>query len=55
MKVFSKFRLARSVYGKILDMTKSEHLNYLRSKLTKVKRCQNIANHYDQGLITFLS
>jgi hypothetical protein len=41
MKVFSKFRLVlMSVYGKVLDMIKSEHLNYLRSKLTKVKRCQ---------------
>jgi hypothetical protein len=31
MNELSKLRLAlRSVHGKILDMTKSEHLNYLK-------------------------
>jgi hypothetical protein len=48
MKVFSKFRLAlRSVYGKIVDMTKGLHLNYSKSNLNKVKGGQNITNHHD--------
>jgi hypothetical protein len=52
--VLSKFRMAlRSVHGKILEMTKSEHLNYLRSKLTKVKRWKNKVNHHEKGVITF--
>jgi hypothetical protein len=39
MNVFSRFRMAlRSVHGKILDMTTSDHLNYIRSKLINVKR-----------------
>jgi hypothetical protein len=39
MNIFSRFRMAlRSVHGKILDMTMSDHLNYLRSKFVTVKR-----------------
>jgi hypothetical protein len=41
MKVFSRCRMAiANVDGKILYMRKSEHLNDLRIKLGKVKRCQ---------------
>jgi hypothetical protein len=41
MKVFSWCKMAiERVHGKILDMRKSEHLNDLRIKLAKVKRCQ---------------
>jgi hypothetical protein len=29
------------------------HLNYLRFKLTKVKRCQNLANFHEHGMISF--
>jgi hypothetical protein len=30
------------------------HLDYLRFKLTKVKRCQNLANFHDDGMISVL-
>jgi hypothetical protein len=54
MKMISKFKMALRSSWQILDMTRRDHLNYLRSQLIKAKRWLKPSNLHEHGMVTFL-